>query len=383
MAADNRLGPGIGRLRFAPRRLGHQTVTHPLSPTYRHPGRRACPSCAGQVVRVRLQPADRAAPQAGLPRRYRCQAAGCGWQGLVAATARPELPAAGRTGAHKTVRKTVRNPVRNTVRKIAATLLAGIGLAASAVLLVAQADAGWPSGVQRAVAVGESDDGDALPVAPASNPAHPASAGSADAGNLAPLALRQGCAWGKPGRNPYQGTLEQALVAARLPAGLVGPLAEKIRRRDATDRLLISSTAMRTVRSQREFSPKGFAMAFGQTMCWQSRVNFAPGHVEQADFYEVADATGRPVAVMVPDVCGNVSVLSAGAERGPVRRLLARPVALVQNAFAEGGVSDGAMLAFAVGGVAPAHQVPEPGTLGCVIAALAALGLSSRLRRGR
>ncbi len=276
-----------------------------------------------------------------------------------------------------------------TVRKIAATLLAGMGLAASAVLLVAQADAGWPSGVQRSVAVGESDDGEALPAAELAHPAessqwaHPAGAAAPDADHPTPLALRQGCAWGKPGRNPYQGTVEQALIAARLPAGLVGPLADKIHRRDSTDRVLISSTAMRTVRSQREFSPKGFAMAFGHTMCRQSRVNFAPGHVEQADFYEVADAAGHKVAVLVPDVCGNVSVLSAGAERGPVRRLLARPVALVQGAFGGGDAADSPALAFAVGGAGRANTVPEPGTLGCVIAVLAAWLAVKRLRRRR
>ena len=288
-----------------------------------------------------------------------------------------------------------------TVRKIAATLRVGMGLAASAVLLVAQADAGWPSGVQRSVAVGESDDGEALPAAEAAHPAqltqlarlaelaelaelaHPAGAGASHAVHPTPLALRQGCAWGKPGRNPYQGTVEQALIAARLPAGLVGPLADKIRRRDSTDRVLISSTAMRTVRSQREFSPKGFAMAFGRTMCRQSRVNFAPGHVEQADFYEVADAAGHKVAVLVPDVCGNVSVLSAGAERGPVRRLLARPVALLQSVFGGGDAAHSPALAFAVGGAGLANTVPEPGTLGCVIAALAAWLAAKRLRRRR
>ena len=356
---------------------GRQTVTRPLSPIqrhrhrHRHP-RRACPSCAGPAVRVRRQPADRAVLQAGLSRRYRCLAAGCGWVGL-ALSPLPVLRPAGRTMVHDRVCKSV----LNSVRKIAAMVLAGVGLAASAVLLVAHADAGWPSGVQRAVAVGQSDDGDAVPVAATTNPA---SAGAPAAG---PLALRQGCAWGKPGRNPYRGTVEQALTAARLPAGLVGPLADKIRRHDRTDRVLISSAAIRTVNSQREFSPKGFAMAFGQTMCRQSRVNFAPGHVEPADFYEVTDAAGQKVAVLVPDVCGNVSVLSAGAERGPLRRLLARPVALVQSAFGVGEAGDGPALAFAVGDAGTANNVPEPGTLGCVLAALAALWAAIRLRRRR
>ena len=320
-------------------------------------------------------------PQTGLARRYRCLAAGCGWAGLLAPAPLPALPA---LPAPPPLRRPVgRSMAFSRVRQIVAMVLASAGLAASAMLLVAQADAGWPSGAQRAVAVGESDDGDAVPVAQPANPSDPDSAAAPRAGPVAPLALRQGCAWGKPGRNPYRGTVEQALTAARLPAGLVGPLADKIRRRDRTDRVLISSAAIRTVRSQREFSPKGFAMAFGQTMCRQSRVNFAPGHVEPADFYEVTDIAGQKVAVLVPDVCGNVSVLSAGAERGPLRRLLARPLALVQSALGVGGAADGPALAFAVGDAGTANNVPEPDTLGCVVAALAALWAATRVRRRR
>ena len=347
------------------------TVTRPMSVPHRRHPHRACPSCSGRAVRVRRQPADGAAAPAGTARRYRCLAAGCGWAGLVAVAPPPVL----RALAGKIVRKT------------AAAVLVVVGLAASAVLLVAQADAGWPTSTQRPVAVGQSDDGEPLPTAHPTTPdraasaSAPASAALSGFDNPPPLALRQGCAWGKPGRNPYQGTVEQALTAANLPAGLVGLLADKIRRRDPTDRLLISRAAIRTVGSQREFSPNGFAMAFGHTMCRQSRVNFEPGHVEQADFYEVADAAGHKVAVMVPDVCGNVSVLSAGAERGPVRRLLARPVALLQGAW--GDAADGPALASALGAAGPAHPVPEPGTLVCVIAALAALLAVNRLRRRR
>ena len=312
---------------------------------------------------MRRQPSDRAALVAGRFWRYRCQTAGCGWQGLVdgLALSVPATPA--------------RPAVSQIVRKLAAALLAGVALAASAVLLGTHADAGWPDRPEQPLAVGESDDGQAVRVLTPSAPPSP--------GAALPLALRRGCAWGKPGRNPYQGTVAQALTAARLPADLVGPLADKIRRRETTDRVLISSAAIRTVGSQREFSPKGFSMAFGHMMCQQSRVNFAPGHVEQADFYEVADGAGQKVAVMVPDVCGNVAVLSAAAERDPVRRLLARTVALLQRAFWEGSTAGEPAPAFAVGGIGRPHEVPEPGTLGCVIAALAAWLATSRLRRRR
>ena len=224
------------------------------------------------------------------------------------------------------------------------------------------------------------------PANPSANPsAHPsASPPAAEA-----LSLRQGCVWGQPGRNPYQGTVEQALRAGRLPAELIGPLAERIRARQANDRVSISSTGIRAEHGGREFSPRGLALSFGHSMCLNSRVNFAPGHVEPADLYLVSDTAGRQRAVVVPDICGNVSVLSAGGERRHWPRWVAGPLDALYAALAtvpdipddETALADAATSERASGQQA-GHTVPEPGTLACVLAGLlAAWRVTSSKRR--
>ena len=237
---------------------------------------------------------------------------------------------------------------------------------------------GLPETLPAAAGVGVA----ASPPSPPAAPAAPAAEG---------LSLRQGCVWGKPGRNPYQGTVEQALRAGRLPTELIGPLAERIRARQASDRVSISSTGIRAEHSGREFSPRGLALSFGHSMCLNSRVNFAPGHVEPADLYLVSDAAGRQRAVVVPDVCGNVSVLSAGGERRQWPRWVAGPLDLLYTALAAApdDQDDEAALAQAAALDGPAgpetgHTVPEPGTLACVLAGLlAAWRMTPSTRRQR
>jgi hypothetical protein len=70
-----------------------------------------------------------------------------------------------------------------------------------------------------------------------------------------PLSLREGCAWGEPGRNPYSGTVRQALKAARLPADVVVLLESKIRDRRASDRLEIRNDQIRAVQRGTTSSP--------------------------------------------------------------------------------------------------------------------------------
>ncbi len=269
-------------------------------------------------------------------------------------------------------------------------LLGGVGLAVAASLLVLQlgtlrADRlAHPGGVHR-LAPGEHFDGDPLqPVAAISL------ASTALPATDPPLGLRQNCVWGKPGRNPYQGTVEQALVAARLPTELVAPVAARIRARQPTDRVSISTAMIRSERGGREFSPRGLGLSFGHTMCLNSRVNFAPGHVEKADLYEVVDAAGRQRAVMVPDVCGNVSVLSAGAERARLPHWVTAPVARLVTALGgDGGdgadgageaVQGGFGLRHAVAVDGAVREVPEPDTLACVLVGLAAAWWAGRRR---
>lgn len=303
---------------------------------------RSCPECGGRLRRIPRRWQDRLAPAAQGLRRYRCRAVGCRWQGLLG----PLVPDEART--------------QRGVALTSAGALAGVALAAAAAWLALEGQAG-PG---ERVAVGESYDGD--PVDAVVVPA------GTDLASVA-LTVRQGCAWGKPGRNPYKGTVEQALQAARLPPSLAAPLAAKIHAHAVDDRLVIATQGMRAERSGEVFSPRGFALSYGHTMCLRSRVNFPAGHVERADLYEVSDASGRRAAVMVPDVCGNVSVLGARGQRGPLARAVAGAMGLIGvGAHDETDVElvsyDGLRVAQAAAkGV---QAVPEPGTLACVVLAL-------------
>ena len=129
-----------------------------------------------------------------------------------------------------------------------------------------------------------------------------------------PLTLRRHCSWGTPGGNRYRGTVEQALTAARLPAGVIQQVADRVERRSTNGRVAISRTGIRSVEDGRDFGRSARAMGFGNTLCFETRVNFRPGHVEYGDLYDVFDESGKQHTVMVPDVCGNVSVLGVRAE---------------------------------------------------------------------
>jgi hypothetical protein len=175
----------------------------------------------------------------------------------------------------------------------------------------------------------------------------------APAPQVAGLSLRVGCAWGEPGRNPYRGTPEQVLAALRLPPELVQVAAQRIRAGDRTDRVTITSTGIRRHNADVEYDAQRLALSFGRSLCLDARVNFRPGHREEADLYEVATADGRQVTVVVPDVCGNVSVLSVDGQ------------SLARLAFAD---------------AQEPRSVPLGGTLGHVLLGLA---LAAALHRRR
>jgi hypothetical protein len=202
-----------------------------------------------------------------------------------------------------------------------------------------------------------------------------------------PLSLREDCAWGEPGRAPYKGTVRQALKAARLPSHIVALLERKIWDRDASDRLAIRNSKIRGVYSDVAFEPWGIKLTFARTLCLNSRINFKPGHVEGADLYQVSDADGTTYSVMIPDVCGNVSLLGApvATEENPRDVLPSKIEQLrkgsTQNAPPAGGVHGGQKLGPSAL-QSDRNAVPEPETWVLVVSGVALLGcFISRRRR--
>lgn len=332
-----------------------------------------CALCGETLRRVRRQAQDSAQP--GL-RRYRCggrgAAAGCGWQGLL-----PRLPRPARVRRRQLAWRHLRTALMPLLA------VAGIGFAAAA--LVVKGNVLAPtSPVAPTVALGVSDDGQPLPE-PHALRVHSVLAVSdavragTTAPDLTPLGLRHSCAWGQPGRNPYRGTVEQALYSAALPPEVVQEIARQMRAGQPVDWLDISNAGIRADRSGREFSTRNIAMSYGMTLCLGTRVNFEPGHHERAALYEASDKQGRKIAVMVPEVCGNVSVIGQSSGRK-------RPLAVLSGADA---TDDSvrwmpAVLSWDPAQPAPrsgsVRTVPEPGTLACVALALAAAGWFSRRR---
>ncbi len=328
-------------------------------------------------------------------RRYRCTAAACGWEGLVPRTARrPRSPAVLRAG-------------RRLLRRWRGALIPALALLG---LSAAVAAVAWQAGAFTAkpnlrYAPGEQHDGEPLPAAHAlsRHHAHAALAAAADAAAAAAataspaasapaatavvatppdtLALRYSCVWGQPGRNPYRGTVEQALRSAALPEEVVQAVAARVRSGQPVDRLDIRNDGVHALASGRVFSAQNIAMTYGKTLCLSTRVNFVAGHSEAAALYEATTASGRTIAVMVPEVCGNVSVLgqSDTAVRNGV--LSARGATDDPNAvrWMPAVLEGPGMAATALGG-RNAQDVPEPGTLACVLAGLGLMGLLRGLR---
>lgn len=360
--------------------------------------------------------------------RYRCGNLACGWQGLLPAQRRRRMAHAGGVSSDRarTARRAGLVPLQLPWARIG-----GVALTGSLVVLVGVQGARYLLGADRdhdavraaapaRVAAGVSHDGEDLParhpwvqpvvldgatqarLQPAAGVA-PAEAGSAAASSglaaasaaaapsatgtrarvVAPLSMRRNCSWGQPGRLPYQGTVEQALLHARLPPEVVAEVSQRAARRQVSDRVTIANNGIRGQQHGHQFDPQRVALTFGHTLCLNSRVNFVAGHEEQGDLYEVADRQGRLHAVMIPDVCGNVSVLG---QRGERRRTLAAGSTDAHATLLVGADDPQAdawqLLAT---GMAPGEvaTVPEPGSLATVLAAALAWAGAMGWRRRR
>ena len=291
-----------------------------------------------------------------------------------------EAPAP-RRQRRRRVRLSARRRISRQLRSLAVPVLA-LGFVAVAIAATA-----WQAGLFKTrpapvFALGEQYDGDPLsarhPLAQHHNrlltvsvAASAAAATSAAAPATDLLALRRSCVWGKPGGNPYRGSVEQALRSAALPEEVVQSVVAQVRAGQPVDRLEIRNGGVKALASGRVYDAKNIAMTYGNTLCLATRVNFVAGHMEPAALYEAMTKTGHVVAVMVPEVCGNVSVLGQAVD---ANRLLTytggvggEPIRWMP------AVLDGERGALRGLAGTSSQDVPEPGTLACVLAALAGL----------
>ena len=339
--------------------------------------RLSCPRC-GSAVRRRRRTLMQRWMRRGQPfGRYRCADRACSWTGLLARELGTD------TGLAPPPSRWRRLALRGAVPLVLSALAVAAAQWGSRFAPVANVAVG-----ARVFAPGEAFDGEALPVdhpllVPAVYAAQgPATeAGSAtptttrEAAGAAPLSVRRFCAWGRPGRMPYRGTVDEAFLAARLPDEVREQIVASVAAGRPNDRLTIDNTGIRAASRPQVFDPGSLAMSFGRTLCLGTRVNFKPGHTEAASLYEAFDSSGRRHSVMIPDVCGNVTVL---------RPLEGRPAAPkgVPVTHAAGldpldpGTPGFRVLA-GVGSEKP-NEVPAPGTLYLSLAALGAGWLARR-----
>lgn len=301
--------------------------------------------------------------------RFRCTGTRCGWNGLLTRRLEDDSPARAQWR-------------RSALRGLVPLLLAGVAVLAAQWGAANAPVADVPVGA-RHFAPGEAFDGEALPaehplLVPASLQAAIGTDGDAPSENARGLTLRRFCAWGRPGRMPYRGSVEEALRAAQVPKAVRDQIGAAIAAGRPHDRLTVANDAIRTASGTQTFDADGFAMTYGRTLCLGTRVNFRAGHTEAASLYEAFDQNGRRYSVMVPDVCGNVSVLRSRGELA--QRSAGQPHTTLTGLDPLDPGDPGQRVMHAVLSGKP-NEVPTPGTLGLSLAGLLAAFFAGR--RGR
>lgn len=258
-----------------------------------------CPACGGELARVHRHALDRFVSMFRSVHRYSCLNPDCGWKGVLGRDLAGDPPGGGwklpllwfvvGAGCALAAVQGMRVYQRNVLKTPPARAA-----------LQRDSDA-----VQRKTPPGQDYAGVQLP-----------ETDKRTLNNPSPLHLRRGCAWGVPGGNPYRGTVQQALTAAQLPAEVVRQISDMAARGWTYGQVEISRTGIRTLDGRREFGTYARAMAFGDNLCFSTRVNFPEGHREYAALYQASDDRGQTYTVMIPYVCQNVSVLGEREEIG-------------------------------------------------------------------
>lgn len=117
------------------------------------------------------------------------------------------------------------------------------------------------------------------------------------------LNIRTGCKWGKPGANPFKGDRLSALLVEGVDPESAKELASRIERGLSDGEVIFSNTSIRERSGDLEFV-NNYAMAFGNSVCFNTKTNFEIGHYELAALYR-----HNGYYIVVPYVCGNITRL--------------------------------------------------------------------------
>jgi hypothetical protein len=137
------------------------------------------------------------------------------------------------------------------------------------------------------------------------------------AGAIAATAMLSSCSWNHPGRNPYRGSISEAVSRyVDIPVDVRRQLVARMQAGQPDDRVTITRDA---ILGKFDYDPALVSMHFGQrTVCdYVTRDQWTASAREPAAVYCVGNE-----CLIVPQICGNVSrvrraAASAGGTRGP------------------------------------------------------------------